>query len=358
MRILGLDGGISSIGWAIIDSRPDRREGRIVAAGAHMFNVPEEMSNSKLVPKNLSRRTNRLARRTTRRRKQRMNKLRNLLHEAGLIASKARDALAVPGKDPWIVRAEALDRRLSPIELAIALGHIAKHRGFKSVKKGERAKKNRNNPDDTGKMLAAIEDNQERQARYRTVGEMFHRDAAFRDRKRNRDGDYRRTVQRDDLVAEVRAIFAAQRRLGDRTASSKLLELEEKLIPLAFDQRPIQSSLGLVGDCAFIEHEKRCSAFAPSFERFRYLTKLANMRIVRGRTKRALTQSEFATASTLFARTKTVTYQTIRKRLDLNPSDRFDGVGADKETKDFIRAKGACQGTKTLIDRLVPAIGE
>jgi len=55
-----------------------------------------------------------------------------LLHDKQLLPSRSPDALRHPElDDPWSLRAAALDRRLEAKELAVVLGHIAKHRGFK-----------------------------------------------------------------------------------------------------------------------------------------------------------------------------------------------------------------------------------
>src|SRR5690606_8297080 len=112
--------------------------------------------------------------------------------------------------------------------------------------------------------------------RYRTVGEMFARDPDFAGRRRNRDGLYDRTAGRDDLVQEVRALFAAQRRLGQQFASE---ELEERFVAIAFRQRPLQDHEKLVGSCPLEPSEKRAARLSPSFEAFRLTTRLVNLRI-------------------------------------------------------------------------------
>ena len=371
MRIIGLDGGIASIGWAIIDLNPEDRSGTILACGTRMFNSPEGQDRSGPFLKNADRRGHRGQRKVIRRKRQRMAKIRTLFKNNGLLENEHREALAGHGADPWALRAQALERVLQPRELALALGHIAKHRGFKSNRKGEKipnalpkSKKGRGNSQQDEKQgtLDGVALTRQRLGEiteahpvYKTVGDMFARDPLYAERKRNRDGDYTRSIGRDEQEREVATIFAAQQRLGSRFATE---ELQRKFAEIAFHQRPLQSSLALVGDCPFVEGEKRASAFAPSFERFRFLSKLVTLRIVRGGELHPLGPDERRAAIAHFAKTKTYTWKALRKVLTLSDDATFYRVDPDKEGKGFVRSGGAAEGTKTLIDILLPAIGE
>ena len=52
-------------------------------------------------------------------------------------------------------------------------------------------------------MLKAIGANEELLARYRTVGELVDKDPKFKDRKRNKGGDYAHTMAREAIESEV-----------------------------------------------------------------------------------------------------------------------------------------------------------
>ena len=371
MRIIGLDGGIASIGWAIIDLNPQDRSGTILACGTRMFNSPEGQDSRGIFLKNANRRNHRGQRKVIRRRRQRMAKIRTLFKDNGLLENDRREALAGHGADPWALRAQAFERVLQPRELALALGHIAKHRGFKSNRKGEKipnalpeSKKGRgkSQQDEKQGTLDGVALTRQRLGEiteahpvYKTVGDMFARDPRYAERKRNRDGDYTRSIGRDEQEREVAAIFAAQQRLGSRFATD---ELQREFAEIAFHQRPLQSSLELVGDCPFVEGEKRASAFAPSFERFRFLSKLVTLRIVRGGELHPLGPDERRAAIAHFAKTKTYSWKTLRKVLNLSDDATFYRVDPGKEDKDFVRSGGAAAGTKMLTDILLPAIGE
>jgi len=357
LRILGIDLGIASCGWGVIEAGDDK-DGSIVGAGVRCFDAP--LVDKTGEPKSAQRRAARGARRVIRRRRQRMNKVRKLLHANGLLPDSTTEALQEalrrvspkgthPPITPWTLRAIAHDRLLTIDELAVVLGHITRHRGFRSNSKSEAGA---NAADETSKMKKAMETTREGLAKYHSFGDMLANDPKFTDRKRNRDKDYSHTAKRSDLEDEVRAIFTAQRHFGNATATD---DLAKTFSETAFTQRPLQDSEKLVGKCPFEPDQSRTARRAPSFELFRFLQRLAHLRISIGRVERPLTQEEIALASNGFGETKkTVTFGSLRETLDLDPNARFAGIPKDKESKLDVAARtgGAAYGTKTLKDAL------
>lgn len=227
--------------------------------------------------------------------------------------------------------------------MAVALAHIAAHRGFKSNSKRDRGA---NAADETSKMLKAIGATQERLGQYDTVGAMFATDPEFAGRKRNRGGDFSRSVLRDDLAHEVGVLFAAQRRLGSGLAS---VNLEAAFADVAFFQRPLQDSDALVGDCPFEAGEKRAARRGYSFELFRFLSRLNTLALVWRGGERRLTPDELAMAAEGFGKTKKITFKAIRKVLGIDASVRFEGVKPEEEANDVVARTGnAAEGTATL----------
>lgn len=343
--VFGIDLGIASCGWAVLrHPTPGDPSGEIVAMGSWMFDVPE--TDKERTPTNQIRRGNRLLRRVIRRRAQRMGEIRRLFAQHGLLAASKPDALKRAGLDPWELRARGLDKLLSPAEFAVALGHIAKRRGFKSARKGKEA----NTAGDDQKMLKALEATRERLGRYRTVGEMFGRDADFRDRKRNRDGKFDRTQSRDDLIHEVAKLFEAQRRLGNAAASAALAT---EFTAIAFRQMEMQDSEKLVGMCQFEPKEKRAARFAPSFEKFRLLGKLVNLRITTPEGERPLTPEEIRLATGDLGKTAKLSVKEVRKRIGLPADQRFTAFKPEEEAQDIAARTGeATHGTRKLRDAL------
>lgn len=317
---LGIDLGIGSCGWALTT------DDAIIGMGTRTFDVPE--TDKERTPTNQLRRQARGMRRVIDRRRQRMNDVRALLREYGLLDNTAKTALASCADAPWQARAEGLERRLSAQELALALGHMAKHRGFKSNSKRDRGA---NAADDAGKMLAAVAKTQEKMAG-RTIGQMFWQDPEFQGRKRNRDNDYSRTVLRDDLIVETRLLLRAQRRLGNPLASEAL---ENQFIDLAFTQRPLADAWDKVGYCPFEPDEKRAAKHAPSFERFRLLQRLAHLEVG----GRRLSADEIAAATKDFGHQQGMTFKRLRNILNLPADQRFLGINAEDEGKRDVAAR-------------------
>ena len=337
--VLGIDLGIARCGWAVV--RNSGTTGEIVAAGARCWEAPEVPKTGE--PKNQQRRLHRGQRRVIRRRRQRMAAIRQLFKEHGLMPEAGADALKIPSLDPWQLRAAALERQLQPSELAVALGHIAKHRGFRSNSKRDRGA---NAPSDTSKMLSAIEVTREQLSKYRSVGEMLVLDPEFKDRKRNRSGDYSRSILRSDLEDEVYQIFGRQRALGSATAGAGF---EETFRDIAFSQRPLADSWSKVGHCSFEPAEKRAAKHSYSFELFRFLARLTSLRVGSGRNYRALTEEEIRAAAADFGTTKGMTFARLRK-VALISEDRFQGVTpSDEGKRDVVARSGhAAEGTALL----------
>jgi CRISPR-associated endonuclease Csn1 len=352
-RILGIDLGIASCGWGVIET--DEPDGKIVACGVRCFDAP--LVDKTGEPKSAQRRGARGQRRVIRRRRQRMNAVRALLHRSGLLPNATRDALAdtlrrlspkgQPQVTPWQLRSAAHRRLLSNDELAVALGHIARHRGFRSNSKRESSA---NAADETSKMKKAMEQTREGLAKYRSFGDMLANDEKFSVRKRNRDKDYSHTAKRSDLEDEVRLLFADQRRFDHPLATA---ELEAEFAPVAFDQRPLQDSEDKVGPCPFEPNEKRTARRAPSFEMFRFLSKLNTLTLSVGRAERRLSPEEIEMAAAKFGHQKSITYKTLRALLDLDPNARFAGIARDKESLDVAARTGAAAaGTFALRNAL------
>ena len=111
--VLGLDVGISSVGWGIIDVE----NSKVIDCGVRIF----AEGNSTL---NEERRNFRSARRLLRRRQHRVERIRELLIQNNIITE---DFKAM--ENPYIIRKKGLSKKLTNEELATAILHIAKRRG-------------------------------------------------------------------------------------------------------------------------------------------------------------------------------------------------------------------------------------
>lgn len=112
-KILGIDIGIASVGWGIIDENSE-----VVATGVRLFQEGETKSNE-------NRRTFRGSRRLKSRRKVRIKNMKDLLVTYNII-DVDEDVSHI---NPYNARMKGLTKRLSNQELSSALLHLAKRRG-------------------------------------------------------------------------------------------------------------------------------------------------------------------------------------------------------------------------------------
>ncbi len=334
----GLDVGIASCGWAVIDTKNDA----ILTMGSRCFEPPEDPQKKTLY--NEQRRTKRGMRRVISRRAGRMNSVRQVIKDAGLVASPTHTSLQSLGKDapdPWEMRALATEESITPQEAAVALIHIAKHRGFKSNSK-------RDASDSEGKVVLSAVNEWEKKLDGRTYGKTIYDD--YRDgRKRNREGDYQFTPSRDHTYIEAETIIAKQRALGAEWATE---DFEQKYLEKAFHQRPLKSSEELVGDCPFEPEQKRAARFSYSYEMFRLLQTLINRCKIKTKDGDVpLTSGQLKRAISNFGRSKKISYTKLRTLIDL-PDARFASIpdnDATKLGKDVTgNSNGACPGSYIL----------
>lgn len=328
---LGLDPGIASLGFALIDLA----NWEILELGVRLFPAP-------VVPKTgqskaADRRAQRSIRRNNDRTQDRLKHCLELLIRFSVVpeGSKKEYFHTVRGdKPPLRLRVEALDRRLTEREWALVLYSLCKRRGYISHGEGDSASSS-----DEGKVLKALSANAKalEGGEYRTVGEWL----ASQPRSRNRRGSYDKCISHQQLVREVRILFDSQRALGSPCATEEMerayLEVFDWLRPRdAFDEH----SYSLVGFCMYFPEDKRAARCTLSSELVSAYGAFGNVTMTGpGGVVRTLTAEERdAFISVLFSPVPVrgnkdckVTYAKIRKALDLPASFAFKGVAFDDE---------------------------
>lgn len=123
--VLGLDVGIASVGWGIIDYETNK----IIASGVRLFSERDKKQNE-------TRRNSRSSRRLIRRREHRLERIKKILFEDKIITENF-----IPLENPYEIRVKGLNNKLSNEELATAILHIAKRRGVSGNWTVEESKK-------------------------------------------------------------------------------------------------------------------------------------------------------------------------------------------------------------------------
>lgn len=293
MKILGFDIGIASIGWAFVEN------GELKDCGVRIFTKAENPKTGDSLA--MPRREARSVRRRLARRKGRLETLKRLLAKEwdlcyeDYIAADGELPKAFMGKNlnnPYVLRYEALQRILSKEEFARVVLHIAKHRGYGN--KNTKMTKSEESKREQGKILSALATNASAIAHYRTVGEYFYKEfceviknpqglntnehciqSKVRVLKpiRNKGGEYTNCILQEDLQRELRCIFEYQKGFGFPITQ----EFQDKILKIAFYQRPLKDFSHLVGKCTFYPDEFRAPKCSLSAVEFITLSKTINV---------------------------------------------------------------------------------
>ena len=281
---LGLDIGTSSIGWAVLDLDKER----IHDLGVRIFERPEDPQNGDSLAK--PRRDARSARRRLKRRRQRLNHLKQFFIDQNILTKdqveKVLNYTSDFNKlDVYELRAKALAEELSPEELLKVLYQIAKRRGFKSNRKVvEESDK------EGGRVTSALKANEKFLAdnNYTTVGDALSRDEKFALHKRNKRDDYTNSFARDDFLHELEAIIKTQqnytlKNVPEQAISELIYGIDDGQVTnvsAIMYQRPFMTKElieKMVGDCTFEKNEKRAPKASYSFEVFRLASDLSHL---------------------------------------------------------------------------------
>lgn len=337
--ILGLDLGIVSVGWAVVEIDEKENPLRLIDVGVRTFERAEVPKTGESLA--LSRRLARSARRLTQRRVARLKKAKRLLKSENILLSTDE---RLPHQ-VWQLRVEGLDRKLERQEWAAVLLHLIKHRGYLSQRKNESKSENK----ELGALLSGVASNHEllQQATYRTPAELAVKKFEVEEGHiRNQQGAYTHTFSRLDLLAEMELLFSRQQHFGNPFASEKLLE---NLTSLLMWQKPALSGeaiLKMLGKCTF-EDEYKAAKNTYSAERFVWITKLNNLRIQENGLERALNDNERLMLINQPYEKAKLNYAQVRSRLNLSDEAIFKGVRYSGEDKKAIETKTTLMEMKT-----------
>lgn len=327
MKILGLDIGIASVGYSVVEYDDENYSGEIIKTGVRVFDACEVAKTK--APLNAERRIFRGARRRLARRSYRLRAIKQLFVSNELLSEYEIENLFCTNKnkiDTWTLRKEALSKKLTIEEFYRILHQIAKRRGFKSIRKSEEANREGDLLKNIGKNKAKFEE-----SKFQTIGEMFAT-IYEHDAKRNKRDDYKNSISRDLLEEEIKIIFEKQRNFGAEFANK---DFENEYSRIAFYQRPLQSMERMVGTCQFEKEERRAPKASYTAEIFVAVQKLVNTKLITcdGITL-DLDEEQIEILLKSAHQKSKLSYKQARKELDLHEATLFKGLQYGKKTKD------------------------
>jgi CRISPR-associated endonuclease Csn1 len=280
-KILGLDIGTNSIGWALVHE-PDQAGENYTIAGTGVRIIPlspdenDEFTKGNAISKNASRTQKRGARRNLHRYKLRRHQLATILKAFEMMPGEELfrlDALNLYG-----LRAKGVTERLSLQEIGRVFYHLNQKRGYKSNRKA-------NNEDEQPdvKMTEHTEDTEARQKKRGyldyindreqalkdegiTIGQHFYRLLLKRETEqlaeavRVKEHIYLRStyIEEFDRIWDKQQIY-----YPDILTESNRQKIRNETI---YYQRPLRSQKGLVSNCLFEKHHKAAPKSSPLFQ--------------------------------------------------------------------------------------------
>ena len=364
---LGLDIGTSSIGWAVLDLDKER----IHDLGVRIFERPEDPQNGDSLAK--PRRDARSARRRLKRRRQRLNHLKQFFIDQNILTKdQVEEVLDYRSDfnklDVYELRAKALTEELSPEELLKVLYQIAKRRGFKSNRKViEESDK------EGGRVTSALKANEKFLAdnNYTTVGDALSRDEKFAPHKRNKRDDYTNSFARDDFLRELEFIIKNQRKYALKNIPEQAInELiygiddgQATNVSAIMYQRPFMTRElieKMVGNCTFEKDEKRAPKASYSFEVFRLASDLSHLVFIpRDTSKRQakrenleirLSPEQISKVIDLTKNQKSLTYKKVRSTAGISEDYVPKDVRGKKKEDDEFGEDNTFGGLKAYSD--------
>lgn len=286
-KVLGIDLGTNSIGWAIVER--DGNKTTLVDKGVHIFQEGVNRVKGNEEPSVKKRTEARASRRHYFRKRLRKIELLKILVEQKWCPYLSDEALMAwketklfpldqdflvwlrtdeaAKSNPYHDRHKCLNETLDlqnkedRFTLGRALYHLNQRRGFLSNRKGQ------GNSNDEGAVKKGIGelDSAMAEAGFEFLGDFFYylyeSGAQIRNHYTDRNEHY---------IKEFRAICVKQ---GIDDA------LTQRLYDAIFYQRPLKTQKNLVGKCPFEKGKTRCQISHPDFEEFRMLSFINNIRI-------------------------------------------------------------------------------
>ena len=289
-KILGIDTGTNSLGWAIVEKQAD--EYHLLDKGVNIFQEGVKIEKGIESSKAAERTAHKAARVRNYRIKLRKIRLLRILSDAHLCPPLSKAELSAwrlkkeypknelfmqwqatddkSDKTPYAYRHKCLHESLdfSSITdrhiLGRAFYHMIQRRGFLSNRKDQSG-------DDTGMVKENISNltQEMHDAGYEYLGDYFYSLYNKGEKIRNHY-----TARNEHYLAEFKAICEKQEL--DKNLGHEVVHQIEKAI---FYQRPLKSQKGQVGKCVFEKNKTRCPSSHPMYEEFRMLSFINNIKI-------------------------------------------------------------------------------
>ncbi|GIV36941.1 MAG: CRISPR-associated endonuclease Cas9 [Cyclobacteriaceae bacterium] len=239
-KILGLDLGVTSIGWALIKEE-NNQPNEIIGMGVRIIPLDtdenDEFTKGNAISKNQKRTSRRTARKSYYRYVLRRKALTAELKKHNMFDEQLFN---LPQLELWGLRAKAVTEQISLTQLGRVLYHLNQKRGYKSSRSEENAEKK-----DTDYVVEVKNRYQRLKEEGKTIGQKFYLELLKNQHYRTKQ----QIFPREAYVEEFDAIMQKQREYYPEVLTDEFINhLRNDII---YFQRKLKSQKGLVSICEF-----------------------------------------------------------------------------------------------------------
>ncbi len=343
-RILGLDLGSNSLGWALLEEQEETIY-KFIDIGSRIFSkaVEEKVPT----PKNVKRRDMRLGRRVLQRRSRRKQRMLNYLISLDLLPKKLQEnnqpeIILNEIGDPYQLRAQALEHQLTPYQFGRVLLHFVARRGFLSSKKqiagdlvddpdtmayleGLDNEPTKDKEEGVYKSDIAELRNEIKKSGFRTLGEYLHNlEQGLCKRNRSHEGGHLRT-DRKMYQDELKIIWNKQSSYFDHLPDDFMVD-NKGIKQIVFYQRPLKLKKDRVGKCSLEPNKYRAATARLEVQRFRYLQDVNNLEYFERQLDQWLNinNEQKLTLIEYFEKNRSINISTLKKELGFDKHYKFN----------------------------------
>ncbi len=246
-KILGLDLGTNSIGWALIGIDENGLPMRIIAMGSRIIPLSsddrDQFQKGQAISKNQDRTTARTQRKGYNRKQLRKTDLKTILKELNIFLSK--ELLQLPSLDLWKLRNDAVsaNESISAEQLGRIFYMLNQKRGYKSAR--SEANQDKKDTDYVAEVKGRYAQLKERS---QTLGQYFYDKLLNADQTNSYFRVKEKVYPREAYIEEFDSIINIQKGKHDFLTDEVIEKLKNEII---YYQRPLKSQKGLVSVCEF-----------------------------------------------------------------------------------------------------------
>jgi CRISPR-associated endonuclease Csn1 len=256
MKILGLDLGTNSIGWALIEADENNKPIRIIAMGSRIIPLDsadrDQFTKGQSIMKNQERTKSRTQRKGYDRKQLKKSddfkySLKKILKKFNIYPSE--ELFKLPALDLWKLRSDAASEPISAEQLGRILYMLNQKRGYKSTRSEANMDKK-----DTDYVAAVKGRYAQLKGRNQTIGQYFFEELSAANKNNAYFRIKEKVYPREAYIEEFDTIINAQKDKHDFLTDDVIKELRDEII---YYQRKLKSQKGLVSVCEFEGFEKK-----------------------------------------------------------------------------------------------------